>query len=111
MNAAHSPARTRRSAASSALRRYDWPGNVRELRNVLERALILGRGEPIDVPQLSPEVQRGSKTKTSSARLEDVERAHIQEILASVQGNRTRAAELLGISRSTLKRKLIELGG
>jgi DNA-binding NtrC family response regulator len=95
----------------SALRRYDWPGNVRELRNVLERALILGRGEPIDVPQLSPEIQRGSKTKTSSARLEDVERAHIQEILSSVQGNRTRAAELLGISRSTLKRKLIELGG
>jgi len=98
-------------AAMSALRRYDWPGNVRELRNVLERALILGRGQPIDVPHLSPEVQRGSKTKTSSARLEDVERAHIQEILASVEGNRTRAAELLGISRSTLKRKLIELGG
>jgi PAS domain S-box-containing protein len=96
-------------AAMAALRRYDWPGNVRELRNVLERALILGRGEPIDVPHLSPEIQRGARTKTSSARLEDVERTHIQEILASVQGNRTRAAELLGISRSTLKRKLIEL--
>ncbi|MCA1662832.1 MAG: sigma 54-interacting transcriptional regulator [Myxococcales bacterium] len=96
--------------AMSALRRYDWPGNVRELRNVLERALILGRGESIDAQHLSAEIQRGSKTKSSSVRLEDVERSHIRDVLASVQGNRTRAAELLGISRSTLKRKLIELG-
>ena len=97
-------------AAMAALRRYDWPGNIRELRNVLERALILSRGESIDLPHLSPEVQRGKKTRASSARLEDVERAHIEQILDSVAGNRTRAAELLGISRSTLKRKLIELG-
>src|SRR5207302_9788643 len=53
-------------AAMSAMRRYDWPGNVRELRNVLERALILGRGEPIDLAHLSPEIQRGSKTRSSS---------------------------------------------
>jgi two-component system response regulator HydG len=103
-----SPAISR--AAMAALRRYDWPGNVRELRNVLERALILSRGEPIDLPQLSPEIQRGGKLRASSSRLEDVESAHIRQILDSVLGNRTRAAELLGISRSTLKRKLIEMG-
>lgn len=81
------------------------------LRNVLERALILGRGEPIDLPLLSPEIQRGAKSKSSSMQLEDLERSHIRDVLSSVQGNRTRAAELLGISRSTLKRKLIEIGG
>jgi transcriptional regulator with PAS, ATPase and Fis domain len=96
---------------TEALQRYDWPGNVRELRNALERALILSRGEPLDAAHLPPEIRSsGRKTRDASDRLEDVERSHILRVLEEVKGNRTRAAERLGISRSTLKRKLAEMG-
>jgi two-component system response regulator HydG len=96
-------------AALSALKRYDWPGNVRELRNVLERALILSRGGRIEVQHLSPEVQRNDGAAPASERLDDVERAHITAVLESMRGNRTLAAQALGISRSTLQRKLGEM--
>jgi two-component system response regulator AtoC len=104
----------------AALRRYPWPGNVRELRNALERALILGRGEALSLAHLPPEMQRpsgnGSASRPSGVpgsrllRLEDLEREHILGVLEAVDGNRSRAAQVLGISRSTLKRKLAELG-
>jgi PAS domain S-box-containing protein len=94
---------------TAALRRYDWPGNVRELRNALERALIVSRGEPITVEHLPPAIQGKTSVLVDSDRLDDMERGHILRVLRSAQGNRTRAAELLGISRSTLKRKLAEL--
>jgi PAS domain S-box-containing protein len=93
-----------------ALRRHDWPGNVRELRNALERALILSRGEPITLDHLPAEIRgRGRSGGAASDRLEDVERTHIIQVLGREKGNRTRAAEALGISRSTLLRKLAEL--
>src|SRR5262249_22114090 len=92
-----------------ALARYDWPGNVRELRNVLERAIILSRGAAIELEHLAPEI-RGAAPGSTSERLEDVERAHILRVLEAARGNRTRAAAVLGISRSTLKRKLAEYG-
>ena len=91
---------------AQALSRYDWPGNVRELRNALERAFILGRGEPIVLDHLPPEIRGGVTAPRDSDRLDTVERAHIEGVLERVQGNRTRAAGALGISRSTLKRKL-----
>ena len=91
---------------AQALSRYDWPGNVRELRNALERAFILGRGEPIVLDHLPPEIRGGVTAPRDSDRLDTVERAHIEGVLERVQGNRTRAARALGISRSTLKRKL-----
>jgi PAS domain S-box-containing protein len=96
---------------ATALGKYDWPGNVRELRNALERALILSHGEPIEVAHLPPEIRggAGSRAVPASDKLEEVERAHILAILARVKGNRTHAAEILGIGRSTLKRKLAEL--
>jgi PAS domain S-box-containing protein len=93
--------------ALDLLLRYPWPGNVRELRNALERAVILSRGRPI-----RPEHLPLAPAATSRARskiLDDVEREHILGVLEEVAGNRTRAAEVLGISRSTLKRKLAEL--
>ena len=100
-------------AFSEALTRYDWPGNVRELKNALERALILSRGAALDLAHLPPEI-RGAEPGGGAPghrlqRLEDVEREHLLRVLAQVGGNRTRAADLLGISRSTLKRKLAEL--
>jgi PAS domain S-box-containing protein len=93
----------------AALQRYDWPGNVRELRTVLERALILARGEPIELEHLAPEI-RGATPGHTSQKLADVERDHILGVLSASGDNRTRAAEVLGISRSTLKRKLAEYG-
>jgi transcriptional regulator with PAS, ATPase and Fis domain len=93
----------------AALQRYDWPGNVRELRNVLERAMILSRGASIELEHLAPEI-RGAAPGGTSERLEDVERAHILRVLEAAHQNRTRAAEILGISRSTMKRKLAEYG-
>ncbi len=96
-------------AVTAALERYDWPGNFRELRNTLERALILSRGDTISMCHLPPELLTTAAAGDRSMRLQDVERAHILRVLASCGGNRTRAAEVLGISRSTLKRNLAEM--
>jgi PAS domain S-box-containing protein len=106
-SAGRRPALNRRVVG--ALAKYDWPGNVRELRNALERAMILARGGAIDLEHLPPEL-RGAVPGGSSERLDDVERNHILRVLEAAQGNRTRAAEILGIGRSTLKRKLVEYG-
>jgi PAS domain S-box-containing protein len=99
--------------AARALRGYDWPGNIRELRNALERALILGRGADIDVEHLPAELRSeraASMTPEGAATsLSDLERDAILRVLDEVGGNRTRAAERLGISRSTLKRRLAEM--
>jgi PAS domain S-box-containing protein len=94
---------------TSALQRYDWPGNLRELRNALERALILSRGDTIALGHLPPEIRTTTAAGERPLRLADVERAHILRVLESCGGNRTRTAELLGISRSTLKRNLAEM--
>ena len=94
----------------AALQRHAWPGNIRELRNALERALILSRGETIELGHLPAEIREGKATDLSPTHsLENVERDHIARALKETDGNRTRAAELLGISRSTLKRRLAEM--
>jgi len=96
----------------AALARYAWPGNLRELRNTLERALILGRGERIELRHLPPEIAGGApgggeaELAAAGETLDAVERGHVRRVLDSVGGNRTLAAKLLGISRSTLNRKL-----
>ena len=97
--------------AFDVLEAYGWPGNVRELRNALERALILSRGgaiRPEHLP-LEPFPTTGAHPVAASLRLADVERAHILRVLELLKGNRTHAAERLGISRSTLKKKLAEM--
>ena len=100
------------AAALDALAAYHWPGNIRELRNELERALILGRGTPIDVTNLSAEVRAPRPTRPAPAAiatatpLNKLQHEYIAQVLEEVGGNRTRAAQRLGISRSTLKRKL-----
>src|SRR5262249_9619807 len=91
-----------------ALRSYDWPGNVRELRNALERAVILSRGGVVELEHLPDEI-RSSAGPAPSDALEEGERRHIVRILDASEGNRPKAAERRGISRSTLKRKLAEL--
>jgi two-component system response regulator HydG len=92
----------------AALTRYAWPGNLRELRNALERAVIVSRGERVELRHLPPEIARGEAPPADvpGETLEAVERGHVRRVLASVGGNRTLAAQVLGISRSTLNRKL-----
>ena len=104
-----SPA-TLSDAALEHLLRYPWPGNVRELRNVIERAMIMGRGAPrIEPSHLPSEVRGASGAEVEShvpRSLEDVERTHIDRTLRAHHGNRTHAAQELGISRATLIKKI-----
>ena len=86
-----------------------WPGNVREMRNVLERSMILARGQPtIGIEHLPPDLRQRSPTdrRYQAQSLSEVERQHIERTLRHHGGNRTRAAIELGISRATLINKI-----
>jgi two-component system, NtrC family, response regulator HydG len=93
--------------ALKALRDYDWPGNVRELENVIQRLTVMGDGDHIDVSDL-PSLMRFSAPGTGglARTLAQVEREYIGNVLASVGGNITQAAGILGIDRKTLRHKL-----
>ena len=90
--------------ASRALERYAFPGNVRELRNVIERAVVLGTSDEITVEDLPAHVRQAS-TASRRPTLEDLERAYIAEILDYTRGKKSKAAEILGITRKTLLEK------
>jgi len=104
------------ATAQDAMVNYGWPGNVRELENALERAVILTPGETIDVASLPERVTAPEPVKLVDERpvrnptLETIERAYIMWVLQSEAGNKTRAAETLGIDPSTLHRKLSRFG-
>lgn len=91
------------------LKQYHWPGNVRELRNLLERSLILGQ---LNVSALYPMQPRAATQPLHQGPtdLETLERQHILSVLDSVNGDKTRAAELLGVSRRTLERRVADWG-
>jgi DNA-binding NtrC family response regulator len=92
------------------LRQYGWPGNVRELRNLIERSLILGN---LNVSALYPGVTHRAEASGAPAAptdLHTLEKMHILSVLDSVQGDKTRAAQLLGVSRRTLERRVAEWG-
>jgi two-component system response regulator HydG len=103
--------------ALDLLVRYDWPGNIRELENCIERAVIMAREEMITVADFPPQIQRlsGEGEKEGPAipygmSLAEMEKKLIVKTLAETGGNRTRAAEILGINRRTLQNKLKEYG-
>jgi two-component system response regulator HydG len=103
--------------AMDLLMRHTWPGNVRELENVVERAVIMARGDmisPDDLPdtirELDKEVEKVRIDLTTGKSLKEVEREMILRTLEEMGGNRTRAADILGISRRTLQLKLKEYG-
>jgi two-component system response regulator HydG len=96
-------------AALRAIERYDWPGNVRELKNTLWRAALLAEGAEIQPRHLSlPELV--GLAAPAPVTLAEAERAAIVDALAATGGNRVRAAQRLGIARSTLLEKIKRLG-
>ena len=113
------------SAAMKAMLQYDWPGNVRELENCIERAIALGDHDSIELQDLPPAVRtdqpsaseisvnveepaasRTARPSGSDTDLEELERATIERVFVQVQGDKSRARKMLGISRATLYRKL-----
>jgi DNA-binding NtrC family response regulator len=104
--------------AIELLKSYDWPGNVRELANVIERSVLLSidREEIItdDFPEVMQtagsrvQIARVLKKKDTVLQLAGVEKEYIQNILNFVQGNKSKAAHLLGISRKTLYSKIVK---
>ena len=95
-----------------ALMRHDWPGNVRELENVIQRAIILSQGKVIDVDALTPEVVQGADISGRAIdhmqpqTLEEAEVYFIRKALRETGGDRALSAEILGIDKSTLWRKI-----
>ena len=99
--------------AMSRLMSYDWPGNVRELENCVQRALALGSGSLIQVRDLPSNLLQhaGSPTEGSAVpTLKEQERRAILQALETTQGDRVRAARLLGIGKTTIYRKIREYG-
>ena len=103
----------------ATLTAYAWPGNIRELENVLARALALRSGQSITLRDLPPEITKAAPAAAGAGLLDqeptlpldEVERRYILRVLESTHGNKLKAAEILGIDRSTLHRKLKQMQG
>ncbi len=95
-------------SAMDCLMRYSWPGNVRELRNVIERSIILAENNIITERCLPREIAQSDEHSEESLTLEAVEKRHILKILDFHDGNRQKTAKILGVSRKTLYRKLLQ---
>jgi DNA-binding NtrC family response regulator len=90
---------------------YDWPGNVRELRNAIEQMVVLARGERLTLRDVPVAIRSGADLSRINAvrtgmTVEGAERQLIEQALKETDGNRTKAAQKIGISRRTLHRKL-----
>ncbi len=99
--------------AMKILQSYHWPGNVRELENVLERAVILSDGKEIRPQDLPADIKMGKASESGENRflkLAEIERQHIVNVLKQANGNKTRTAQLLGISKKSLYHKLRKYG-
>lgn len=90
------------------LMQYDWPGNVRELRNLIERSLILGSLNVSALYAMDKRTRADVRSEDQPTDLHTLEKQHICAILDSVHGDKTQAAQLLGISRRTLERRCAE---
>lgn len=106
----HEPPKRLDASAVKTLKRHDWPGNIRELKNVINIAARNVEGSVITATDLP--ISRSSPEVTDSLRLRDsnVERQRIIEALEKTEGNKTQAAKLLGIGRTTLVYKLKQHG-
>jgi DNA-binding NtrC family response regulator len=107
--------KTLTAEALEALMRHQWPGNVRELRNTIERLVASSRGsmlEAFDLPHtvLAPRPSAAEQPFADLPTLDDLERRYLLYVLDAAQGNRTRAAEILGIDRRTFYRMAERFG-
>jgi len=99
------------AAARAALAAHDYPGNVRELENIVARAVALAEDDEIQVQDLPPFLARRQGEAPPSLRsLEALEKEHIARVLEAFRGHRDQAAAVLGITRSTLWRKMKKFG-
>jgi DNA-binding NtrC family response regulator len=105
--------------AMERLRRHPWPGNVRELRNLVERCVLLARGDLLTVADLPVALRGGAETAESTAQinlppdgldLEALERSLVEQALLRAEGNRTEAGALLGLSRHQIRNRLAKYG-
>jgi DNA-binding NtrC family response regulator len=102
--------------AIEILQAYHWPGNIRELRNIMENAFVFLRGDEIGPKELPASVQKAKEIPAEGLHIplgmpmEEVETIYLKRTLAAMDGNRTRAADSLRISRRTLQRRIKELG-
>jgi DNA-binding NtrC family response regulator len=101
--------------ALAALKNYDWPGNIRELEHMIERAVLLGKGSRIGLQDLPANVVADGESSvvlaqalTRQLTLRDLEREYVAKVLDATNGNKTEAAKILGVDRTTLYRKLEE---
>jgi two-component system, NtrC family, response regulator AtoC len=111
------PVREITQEAVNMLMAYDWPGNVRELRNTIEQMVVLSRGERLTLRDVPAAIRAGADlTKIAVVRpgatltVEEAERQLIVQALKEMNGNRTRAANRIGMSRRTMHRKLKKYG-
>jgi DNA-binding NtrC family response regulator len=92
--------------AQAVLNQYSWPGNVRELENVIGHACMMTESDVIDVRDLPPRLQTKEQPESAGSELnlsmDQIARLHARRVLAHVGGNKVRAAEILGISRTYL---------
>jgi two-component system response regulator HydG len=96
--------------ALQVLRNYHWPGNVRELENVIQRLVVMTDGDLIEVSDLPSLMRFSSLRETGLNRtLAEVEAEYVRNVLASVNGNKTKAAQILGIDRKTLRERIQKL--
>jgi two-component system response regulator HydG len=101
-------------SACERLLEYSWPGNVRELSNCIERAVVLTRGPSVTSDDLPEKIRAyqpshvlvASDDPSELVSLEEVERRYVLRVLEAVQGNKTKASQILGLDRKTLYRKL-----
>lgn len=102
------------SQSKSAIFNYDWPGNIRELRNCIESAVVICSGNQIKLEDLPPNISQVTSDSLinipSNVTLDEAEKIIILQTLAQNKNNKTKTAELLGIGRKTLHRKLEEYG-
>jgi DNA-binding NtrC family response regulator len=96
--------------AMEVMRRYPYPGNVRELENAIERAVVVGKSRQIQLSNLPFTIAEGDAAEMEKLSLEEMERQHIARVLAIEDGNRSNAAKILRINRSTLYDKIKKYG-
>ncbi|HYK60575.1 MAG TPA: sigma-54 dependent transcriptional regulator, partial [Bryobacteraceae bacterium] len=93
-----------------ALEEYSWPGNIRQLQHMIERLAILAPDGRIDAQAVRQAIEQMDSRESASETLADTEAEQIRRVLAATNGNKSRAAKILGIERKTLYRKLEKMG-